>query len=458
VPQARPAAEGENAVRILTIHKSKGLEFPMVIQCRMGKSFLKGGQQTGKVMMHRDVGIISDWEDYAAHTYKKTLLHTVIRQRGKMDKWAEETRLLYVGMTRAMDRLHLIGTVPDPEALTELYRDAIPEADIDFQGATNYLGMILPVICARRDCFDIEVVPIDCVVADNVDHWSSDLGNERVVLRDEDEDFLQAHRRANAGEAERDIVDSLPVATRGHADSRADVARALLREMFVAGRANPRFDERFNYCYPFESESRLKSKYSVTALSNGTAPRYFTEGSADEADEDAGLTAAERGTALHRTLELLDISEAYARQDDVKWFETWLSGLRTSEILTAAETESVSVGLLRLFAGSELCRRVAAADLCIKEAPFNMKMQYEGAEVVVQGVIDCLFKEADGWVVADYKSGRFAPGRPGEEARIREAYGRQIELYRQAARHIFEEPVKEALIYMTGAGACIVIE
>jgi ATP-dependent helicase/nuclease subunit A len=506
VPQARPAPDGENAVRILTIHKSKGLEFPMVIQCRMGKSFARGGRQ-GKAMLHRDVGLVLDWEDCATHTYKKTLLHAVIGQRGKMDKWAEETRLLYVGMTRAMDRLHLIGMVPEPEALADLYRDAIPDEDIDFQGTTNYLGLILPVACARRDCFDIEVLPAgdaDAGALEGVsagrgggeasDHWdNSGSGGEPVVSRDEDEDFLHARKRAFAERyglenvrdgvdfqaqtapdraepwtdedapgslAARGGMDSLAAAPQGRPNSRAGAARALLREMFAAGRANPLFDARFDYCYPYESASRLKSKYSVTALASGSddLPRYFTAGSAAESEEDAGLSAAERGTALHRVFELLDFSEAYARRDDAEWFETWLLGLREREILTAAEAESIGARPLRLFAGSELCRRAAAAELCIKEAPFNMKTEHEGAEIVVQGVIDCLFREADGWVVADYKSGRFAPGRMGEETRVREAYGGQIRLYRQAAERIFEEPVKETLVYMTGAGSCVVMD
>jgi ATP-dependent helicase/nuclease subunit A len=285
--------------------------------------------------------------------------------------------------------------------------------------------------------------------------WPRDAvsANDHVVSRDEDEDFLTVSVRGSSGSDDWEN-DGFTIRA-----SRAETARALLSEMFAAGRANLLFDERFNYCYPYEGESRLKSKYSVTALTSGPErPRYFTEGSTAEKDEDAGLSAAERGTALHKVIEMLDFREAYANRNDVAWFETWLAGLREREILTAAEFESIGAGTLRLFAGSELCRRAAAAEQCIKEAPFNMKMPHEGAEIVVQGVIDCLFKEPDGWVVVDYKSGRFSPCQPGEDARIRETYGGQIALYRRATQLIFGEAVKEALIYMTGAGVCVTME
>jgi ATP-dependent helicase/nuclease subunit A len=131
----------------------------------------------------------------------------------------------------------------------------------------------------------------------------------------------------------------------------------------------------------------------------------------------------------------------------------YLKDLRTTGALTDAEADAVGAERLVRFADSDLCARAARAEFVMKEAPFNMHLPEEG--IIVQGVIDLLFREEGGLVVADYKSGHFEPDRPGEEARMRETYGGQIALYRRAAEQVFGEPVKEALLYMTRAGVCV---
>ncbi|MDR3304858.1 MAG: PD-(D/E)XK nuclease family protein, partial [Clostridiales Family XIII bacterium] len=426
VPQVKLLSEGENVVRIMTIHGSKGLEFPAVIQCGLGKSLRRGGGKDLKVLFHREAGIALDWEDYETHTHKKTLLHAVLKQRKAIDERAEDIRLLYVGMTRAMDRLYLIGTLSKAEETLALYEGADPAADTDVMGAPNYLKMILPTAMARRDCFETEIPAPGHV--------------------------------CGAGEPDENA---------GAGAETCAGAAAMLDGMSAAGKENPLVEERFGYRYPYESAARVKSKYSVTALTAHTGgPRYFMAGSATETDEDAGLTAAEKGTALHKALEILDFAEAYARRDERVFFEEFLAGLEKDAVLTKAEADSIGRETLMIFAGSALCRRAAAAVFVRKEAPFNMKVPYAEAfpdaplpaaeDIMIQGVIDCLFEEEDGIVIADYKSGRYRPG-GGEDARVRAAYGGQAALYRKAAGLIFDKPIKETLIYMTRAGVCVEI-
>jgi len=123
---------------------------------------------------------------------------------------------------------------------------------------------------------------------------------------------------------------------------------------------------------------------------------------------------------------------------------------------------------LSKFASSDILARAAASDFLMKEAPFNMKLTYgetnrgkddENArdeEIVVQGVIDCIFEEEDGLVIVDYKTGWFdVADYENEAGRVRSVYGEQLRLYRRAAELIFEKPVKESVVYMTGAGVTI---
>jgi len=170
--------------------------------------------------------------------------------------------------------------------------------------------------------------------------------------------------------------------------------------------------------YPYAAAAKLKSKYSVTELNKAPddeAPVFFMAGGAGESDEDAGLTAKERGTALHKAMELLDFREAYAHRSDREHFG---DGSRDGSFYVQKEPSPVAEALYR-FANSDLLARAAAAGFLIKEAPFNMKMPFgetirgrdsgdaASEDIVVQGVIDLLFSENEGLVIVDYKTGWF---------------------------------------------------
>ena len=456
VPQVTLITDGEDVCRIMTIHGSKGLEFPVVLLGGLGKPLAAGGFNDDSLLLHRDAGLSMYWVDHASHTYKKTLLHSALKLRQDIDERAEDIRLLYVGMTRAMDKLHLIGTVGDPEKWAGLYGMDEAEASLetDIFGASNYLQLILPTAMKRRGIFDVRF-------------------SEPVVCARPADDSPR-----------------IPAPIPAPGDEAEGVAEGA-----EAGEAQPFFT------YPYAASAKLKSKYSVTGLGrlnaggtagvlredevdetvkagNAEAPVFFMTGSRGEDDEDAGLTAAEKGTALHRALELLDFCEAYAHRNDREWFDEYLSGLAASGALGRAEADSVGAGTLLRFAGSELARRAAASAFLLKEAPFNMKLPYSEAvcaqggdvgqsgyngsgpdeEIVVQGVIDCLFEEEGGLVIADYKTGRFNVSDSEAEAeRIRALFGAQLRLYRRAAELIFEKPVKESFVYMTRAGFTVEI-
>ena len=418
--QASVLADGEDVCRIMTIHKSKGREFPVVIVAGLSMPFSQGGSNDDSLLLHRDSGVSLNWVDPAAHTYKKTFFHSALKLRQEVDERAETIRLLYVAMTRAMDTLHLIGTMTDPEKWMELYsmKEASPEVDTDIFGAANYLQLILPTAMKSGGAIHTKAVGAG--------------------------DFPDGRKERSPGIA-------------GPPASKLEPPGAPFKEPFV---------------YPYADSAKLKSKYSVTELgrAGSETPVFFMAGGAGESSEDAGLTAAEKGTAMHRALEALDFREAYDRRGDRAWFEAFVKGLVESRVLSESEAEATEAEALQRFAGSDLLKRAAASDFLMKEAPFNMKTPYgetvrgrdeEGGkneEIVVQGVIDCLFAEGDGLVVVDYKTGWFDVSAYGSEAeRVRSVYGEQLRLYRRAAELIFEKRVSGCCIYMTGAGVTIEI-
>ena len=407
----------DDVCRIKTIHGSKGLEFPVVILGGLGKSLTLGGRGDDTLLFNREVGLSLQWRDKSSHTYKKTLLHKALKLKKDISERAEIIRLLYVAMTRAMDSLHMIGTMGDPEKWAEVYseEEASPDIDTNIFGASTYLDLLLPAIMKRKDIFDFEI--------------------------------YDSHR----------LGEILPITSQSEvADSEPQDSEDILP-----------------FTYPYTAAVKLKSKYSVTELNrngsfgsiNKDQPFLFMEGGLDEAQEDAGLTSAEKGSALHKAFELLDIANAYGHRDEKEWFVDFLNGLTASRALSSEEVAAIKSDDIRKFANSNLAERIVHSDFMVKEAPFNMKLPFAEAsneaelideEIVVQGVIDCLFQEDDGIVVVDYKSGWFNLAEYESEAdRIRSAYGHQLKLYRKAAELIFNKPVKESLIYMTNAGVTI---
>ncbi|MCL2111656.1 MAG: helicase-exonuclease AddAB subunit AddA [Clostridiales bacterium] len=468
VPQVTLLTGGEDVCRIMTIHGSKGLEFPVVLLGGLGKSLLKGGFSDDALLLHRDAGLSLEWMDSAMHTRKKTLLHQAVKLRQDVVERAEAIRLLYVGMTRAMDTLHMIGTIRDPEKLVEAYGadEVEPGIDTDVFGASNYLRMVLPTAMQRKGCVEVSIVG----AGETGQHGALDFGAGRPDRSSTvcDKDDANLGRTIGSDPQDPNLRAALSE-PRHSTQSPADMP---------TGEASPPAP----YVYPHAASAMLKSKYSVTELSTPAhpqSPTFFMAGGSGETDEDAGLTAAEKGTAMHKALEALDYAEAYAHRDDRAWFEGFLAALVRSSSLNDVEAEAVGTDTLMLFAGSELIARAVAADFLMKEAPFNMKLPYGEAvggqgvrpaasetqelspavldeEIVVQGVMDCLFEEDDGLVVADYKTGWFDVSAYDSEAeRIRSAYGAQLRLYRRAAELIFGKPVKESLIYMTRSGVTV---
>jgi len=513
-PQVTLLTEGEDVCRIMTIHGSKGLEFPVTLLCGMGKQLSRGGFSDDSLLLHRDVGLSLQWRDHASHTHKKTLLHSALKLKQDTGERAESIRLLYVAMTRAMDTLHMIGTMSDPEKTIGLYGldEASPAVDTDAFKASSYFQLILPTVLKRKELFS-------CSVHDGA---GADTGGARTDVDDAGTGGADGTDGARTGTAGIEAVGSYVDTEAAYTDTDAADANtyASYTDTDAAGieAVGSYVDTEAAYTdtdaaeeafvYPYAASAKLKSKYSVTELNaaerarfhendgpqpsaperarfhenDGSqpsapdgagiggsgavapAPVFFMSGGMGEADEDAGLSAAERGTALHKALELLDFREARAHRGDRAWFEEYLGRPAGPGEPGKAKPDAAVVNTLMRFANTDLAARASASGFLIKEAAFNMKLPYREAtgfggdeeEIVVQGVIDCLFEEDGGLVIVDYKTSWFNASAYEREAdRIRLAYGRQLLLYRRAAELIFDKPVRESLIYMTRAGVTV---
>ena len=412
--QVKLIGEQDNLVRIMTIHKSKGLEFPLVIVCGMGRR-LNYTKASSGVSIHKDIGIGMTLADFGGHWYKQTLLQKLIARQVHQEEVQEETRVLYVALTRAKDFLYMVGTVKDGEK----YRANL-ETAVGSDG--TYLDMI-----------------------GETSRWEMIDANRLSPAKEE-----QKRRDINP------MIDDIFTGTLSE-EQRQDILHRL------------------NYVYPFAQSRTMKSKYSVTELnqmdhgidghgrgnvlggasgSGGTmeltVPK-FRQG-------EKQLTAAEKGTIYHGIMERIDFGRA--KIEGRTYLEDVVCQLVERDIFTDTEVQAVDLGRIVSFFDSELGQRVAAAfdrGSVQRERPFALQMEMNGETIITQGIIDCYVEEEDGIVLLDYKTNWIDPAKTfeAEAERLRKTYAKQMEIYRTVLTEATGKPVKEAYLYLFGAGVAV---
>lgn len=394
--QVKLVGEKDDLVRIMTIHKSKGLEFPMVIVCGMGRRLTYTKLGSG-VALHKDIGIAMTLADFEGRWYKQTLLQRLMQKQVHREEAAEEVRVLYVALTRARDILYMTGTVKDGQKF--------------------------------------------------LDSRATGLGGDSMYL-----DMA-------GGVSDLKMVSAASLSAGGKVEARG-FGNPMNRDIYEEEAPGQREEiiRRLEFVYPYEGSGRTKSKYSVTELNRegGRAQTYEAPLAVPKfRQKERVLSAAEKGTIYHGIMERIDFLKA-AEYGEVYLREA-AAAMIEAEIFTEQEIASVEPGRICRFFESSLGRRACcafAAGKLQRERPFNLQKQLSGETVIVQGIIDCFFEEEDGLVLIDYKTGRtdrdadFA----AEAERLRSVYEKQIELYKEALSAAFEKPVKESYLYLLGMG------
>lgn len=451
--QVKMAAEGDDTIRIMTIHKSKGLEFPMVLLagfCRR-LNYTRPGSE---IAVHKDIGIGFPLVNYEESWMKTTLIQNIIRVKLHREEVEEEKRILYVAMTRAKDILYILGMVDDfNEAVSALVKAAPSDS--------SYFSM-----CGRRIYEDPEA--------------RGYISNEALRALSEGTRRSAAHALALL-----EIGVESPI---GNVRLSKDVERRLTFE------------------YPFAADLKIKSKYAVSEIAAGDkADISLSEPKSFKAHDK--FTLAQIGTITHKVLEKIDFNSAFAgtdthakpaAEDMQEYVATLIESMVRDEFLSKEEAETVNPKMIGRFIVSPLGLRMAAAAKAAaaraaapqsirsqsaevppaaskstaaakeksgssdflglqRERPFNLVLEQAGAQSIVQGIIDCFFEEGGELVLVDYKTtgvgseGEFAARRES----IRARYAMQIDLYRRALEAATGKHVKEAYLYLTNLGETI---
>lgn len=405
--QAKLLSENDNVVRMMTIHKSKGLEFPMVIIAGMGNAL---NYTSGKdpILFHKDIGLGMSLEDPENRLKKNTLTRSLIVHRYRQEEYEENIRILYVAMTRAREKLYLLGSVKDAQQFLE-------NKEAGIRSGRSFLDMM-------------ETLPRPSVIT---------------------MDQLDA-----AGTAEeRQPLSELPEAgTKGEYD---------------------KIISRLNYRYPHSYAQSIRSKYTVTSLNEQQGKSEEQDHRPPEAalhvtkkvplfmQEKKGLTFAERGTVYHGIMEHLDF--ARAESGGPEFIRQSVSEMLDAGILLPEEADAVDLQKIAAFFDTGLgkrCARAAAGGRLWKEQTFNLVLDLQGESSMVQGIIDCFFREGDHIVLLDYKSNWVDFRKPFEEEqdRLLKKYRTQLRIYREAVQKGMKLPVSEAYLYLFSAGRCIALD
>lgn len=411
-----------DAVRILSIHNSKGLEFPIVFLAGLGGLFNPESTR-GTLLLHPEAGAGLMRFDPETGIQWNTLPRQGVALSIQDSERAEELRVLYVAMTRAREKLCMVMSLRDPAArLTKL---AAPLGE----------GDTLPpftVLTARGMG--------DWLLAAGLHHPSGGelrrlAGDEGIPLHTAEQPWHVTLQRPLPPDA---ATDAAPLAA-------AQPDQVLLREL----------RERLAWRYPYAALAAVPTKLAASAIGGEGVERAFVAAARPSFLGAAGLTPAERGTALHTFMQFARYDRAAADP------ATEITRLVGQGFLTRQQGAALPLPKIRRFFSGDLYRRMQAAPVLLREQRFTVELPAtvfrddlpDGAAdetVVVQGIADCVFEEGGGLVIVDYKTDHIK----AEEELVRR-YAPQLAVYAYALTRTLERPVAECLLYSFALGRTV---
>ena len=425
--------DNENLVRIMSIHKSKGLEFPIVILAGAHKS-INFMDATAPVLVDQNLGIAVDYVDLERRTKTPTIIKGAMARRIVRESISEEERLLYVAMTRAREKLIITGVVKDADKTLDKYRESAKqlEADgmlsfADSENIKNYLDMIMPVCLMDSD----------------------KLKGSFKVMVDDGEDSEAGVSEAAKTENEADVADKdlniQPEVSVGYPS--LDELPEYVQADNAAGRMKLTVSQLKAMQAEDDSEENAYMDESVKAAeiaersdeSDSIVPKFIS-------GEEVKLAANERGSAYHRVMECLDYSVSVNINGVKADIERMLETGKMNEL----QVKSVNPWDIYTFVQSDTGRRVVNAmdnGSVRREQPFVF--EYEGQ--LIQGIIDLYFEEDGEFVLVDYKTDRVMKGEAGEKELVKR-YAIQLDYYAKALTQLTGKKVKEKIIYSFALG------
>ena len=490
--EADMVGENEDVVRIMSIHKSKGLEFPIVIVSGMGKNFNKQDTRS-KMVLHPELGIGLDYMDGKLRIKSPTIAKKAIAKQIDLENLGEELRVLYVALTRAKEKLILTGTLKDAPEKLEFFRQqaalhahssgkmtgttAIPY--LTRESAAGYLDWVLPAVLSYGEKYPVRVVEAAELVLQEVENQGEQ--NEGLTERIEE---IKAADTQLVGQLKQRFSQRYPYQTdilRKNKYSVSELKHRAMRERFEAEQEEtvPAFlEEPVTPTIPLfiQRQGIVEQEAQNKAQDAGLEAESKAE---QKIESNTANRGALRGTAVHRVMECYDFTSEKSVQEQ-------MDAMEKEEKITADMRTLVKERIVADFVSSETGKRMALAQrmgALYREKPFVMgfteeelenygfgarsntdtcenihektdsdqekeeqeKICHEEDLTLIQGIIDVFWIEDDGITVLDYKTDRVDTAQE-----LIDRYATQLKLYADALERVFATrklKVKEILIY-----------
>lgn len=428
-PQVASQSE-ENGVRIMSIHKSKGLEFPIVIVPDCAKKFNE--EDTRKaVLFHSELGLGLKMRNFKKFTESPSVIRNAVSDVIRSESLSEELRILYVALTRAKEKLIITMTLPDAEKKLDKW-------------AQN-----LQVCGVSAEMLKAEHSPAMWIVAP--------LINAGLIGKQPNcggTDYMQVQIVKKGDIQENGLNKEQSTIKTSSCVGKSDEMLSLIDDDTIA--------ESFNYEYPYRDSSLIPSKITATELNRAnnlnkdgtyTGRKNTVNVKLPDFMPDKPLSAAEKGIANHLAMQFMRFDKCTSQAA----VSEELQRLKISEILSEKQYEAINQDKIMQFFKTELFDRISRSDNVKKEFKFSMFVPAKdyftslstADNILLQGVVDCMFEEDGKIVIVDFKSDNISEGFEAHEA---SKYKKQLEVYAYAMQRVTGKPVKESIIYFLKTG------
>lgn len=453
---ARSLGEQEDVVRIMTIHKSKGLEFPVVFLPALDRKF-NLMDLNKPFMLDKEFGFAAKYVNAEKRISYPSLPQLAFKRKKKLEMLAEEMRVLYVALTRGKEKIYMLASVKDLDKKLATWAEQLSNRDWllkDYERASarSYLDWLGPALIRHKDCEALrETAPDPLIPIEITDHPSS---WKIKIVRDYElkEDY---HKETEAF----DDVNPLELVSRGKSvpieSEKRETIQSLLNWQYSYQEASGHLAK--------QSVSELKRQREIADEHSGldllrrskpilTRPRFM---------QAKDLSPTERGTAMHMVMQHIDFSQPVT-DDSV---ENLLNEMVQKELLNEEQKEAIDIGQIAQFFETDLGKRMLSAPKIKREVPFSTAFSakrtysdWQGNDetLLIQGVIDCVFEDEKGIVLIDYKTDgihdRFKGGFAEAKDVLFKRYRTQIDLYGEALQQILKKKVSERYLFFFDGG------
>ena len=455
IGSAKVLGENEDVVRIMSIHKSKGLEFPVVFTSGFGKQF-NLMDLNKSILYHDDLGFGPDYVDLEKRISYSTLAKEAIKKKILFETLSEEMRILYVAFTRAKEKLIITGATRNLEksiskwtSAAALDEEIVPASEV-LKGK-SYLDWIVMALCKHRDGEELRnyIGVNNGLLVNDFSTWKVKMWrkNDLIVEKDEvavdefNEDDLFINKEVNSIDKE--------ISRRLGYKYKYSLAEALPSNVSVSDLKRS--------LYEHEDDDVLT--VNIFRDREVLKPKFL--------QEKKGLSASERGTAVHFIMQKLNLDKVSTREE----IRNQIEDMKNNNLLSEEEAKAVEKTNFLAFFRSELGKRMMTAynegKLLKRELPFYTEISslevdnslpeegYKNEKVRLQGIIDCIFEEDNEIVLLDYKTDYAVEGM---EEEIKDKYRVQLRYYKEAVEKITSKRVKESYLYLFGLSKEVIVD